>query len=157
MQVDNDYEHNVDGEDVIPHEWAENADPDPGAHSRDLRTGRENKRSRSFQLHEEHIQSGKRLQRLRSDPSTHYVPVPIGPAFPRRDRDSQRAKYCRLMLILFKPWRVASDLRDAGETWTAAFDRFTGVHTGGTGCILDNMQVMHECKDAKDVEDNRRR
>ncbi|KAF9780996.1 hypothetical protein BJ322DRAFT_992257, partial [Thelephora terrestris] len=85
------------------------------------------------------------------------VPVPIGPAFPRRDRSLQHAKYCRLMLILFKPWRVVGDLRDAGETWITAFNKFGTVCAEPTKCILDNMQVMHECKDAKDVEDNRRR
>ena len=61
------------------------------------------------------------------------------------------------MLILFKPWHVVGDLRDAGETWVQAFERFTGVCDKDTRRILDNMQVLHECKDVKDIEDRRRR
>ena len=118
---------------------------------------RRGKRSLTFQLHPEHMQSHKKSQRLRSDPSTYLIPVPIGPALPRRDPGPLHAKYCRLMLILFKPWRVAGDLRDGGETWIEAFDRFIRVCTKGTKRILDNMQVLHECKDAKDIEDRRRR
>ena len=38
------------------------------------------------------------------------VPVPIGPSIPRRDRKELKDKYCRLMLILFKPWCHAKDL-----------------------------------------------
>ncbi len=33
-----------------------------------------------------------------------FVAVPIGPSLPRRNVDKIRPKYCRLMLILFKPW-----------------------------------------------------
>ena len=111
----------------------------------------------TFQLDPKHMQSSKKAQRVRSDPSTHYIPVPIGPALPRRDVGPLYARYCRLMLILFKPWRMASDLRDAGETWAEAFNRFIEVCGEGTKHILDNMQVLHECKDAKDIEDRRRR
>lgn len=40
-----------------------------------------------------------------------YVLVPLGPPLPRYDRDSSREAYCRLMLILFKPWIIATDLK----------------------------------------------
>ncbi|KAJ3557567.1 hypothetical protein NM688_g1410 [Phlebia brevispora] len=36
--------------------------------------------------------------------------VPIGPSLLRRDRPEYQEKYCHLMLLLFKPWRRASDL-----------------------------------------------
>ena len=44
-------------------------------------------------------------------PNRRFIPVPIGPGIPRRDRDNAKDHYCRLMLILFKPWRHAKDLR----------------------------------------------
>ena len=61
------------------------------------------------------------------------------------------------MLILFKPWHIVGDLRDASEMWTEAFDQFLRTCTEGTKQILNNMQVMHKCKDAKDIEDCQRR
>jgi hypothetical protein len=118
---------------------------------------RRGRKSQTFQLQPEHMQSGKKAQRLRSNPSTYYIPVPVGPALPRRDPGPRYAKYCRLMLVLFKPWRTAHDLRDPTETWEEALARFVRTCTEGTRRILDNMQVLHECKDAKDIEDRRRR
>ncbi|KAF9642415.1 hypothetical protein BDM02DRAFT_3073987, partial [Thelephora ganbajun] len=73
-----------------------------------------------------------------------------GPALPRRDREHLYARYCRLMLILFKPWQTVDDLRDDGQTWPSAFKAFLETCDHSTKCILNNMQVMHECKDAKD-------
>ena len=61
------------------------------------------------------------------------------------------------MLILFKPWCVISDLQNPGEPWAEAFDRFVGTSSERIRRILNNMQVLHECKDAKDIEDRRRR
>jgi hypothetical protein len=119
--------------------------------------GRRSRKSQTFQLHPEHMQHGRRAQRLRSDPAAYYIPVTIGPVLPRRDRGLTYAKYCRLMLILFKPWRVVGDLREPNETWIQAFNRFIGTCTEDTKRILNNMQVLHECKDAKDIEDRRRR
>ncbi|KAF8226031.1 hypothetical protein L208DRAFT_1226639, partial [Tricholoma matsutake] len=57
-----------------------------------------------------------------------------------------------LMLILFKPWQSAFDLRMATESWMAAFNNFKM----GTFCppefqsIMNNMQLLHECKDRCD-------
>ncbi|KAJ6477272.1 hypothetical protein DFH09DRAFT_836450, partial [Mycena vulgaris] len=52
------------------------------------------------------------------------VPVVIGPAMPRRDVKELKHKHARLMLILFKPWRHASDLYVAGESWEDAYLNF---------------------------------
>ena len=61
------------------------------------------------------------------------------------------------MLILFKPWRAVNDLHEDSQTWTSAFKVFLETCDHNTKCILDNMQVMHKCKDAKDIEDQCRR
>ena len=131
-------------------------DEDVGSHA-PTHAPKRGRRCQTFPLHPDHTQSNRRAHRLRSDTTKHYIPVPIGPAFPRRDREHLYAKYCRLMLILFKPWQVVDDLRDEGQTWPSAFEAFSETCGQNVKRILDNMQVMHECKDAKDVEDRRRR
>ncbi|KAF9791305.1 hypothetical protein BJ322DRAFT_1171947 [Thelephora terrestris] len=115
------------------------------------------RKSRTFLLHAQHTQVSSKAQRLRSDPSGYFVPVPIGPALPRRDRSELFPKYCRLMLILFKPWCTVEDLRAPDQTWPNAFNEFVARSDNNTKSILDNMQVLHECRDAKDTEDQRRR
>ncbi|TEB31088.1 hypothetical protein FA13DRAFT_1629679, partial [Coprinellus micaceus] len=76
----------------------------------------------------------------------------IGPALPQRDRPSLWAKYCRLMLIFFKPWRNVEDLCEGHPSWPKAFDVFlrspTCTQTAQT--LMRNMQVFHECKDSRD-------
>ena len=61
------------------------------------------------------------------------------------------------MLILFKPWRTGEDLQTPDQTWADTFDEFVKTCDNSTRSILNNMQVLHECCDAKDVEDQRRR
>jgi hypothetical protein len=61
-------------------------------------------------LQRDHDQAGSHILRVRAL-SEALIPVPIGPGIPRRDKPDMRARYCRLMLIFFKPWRQASDLR----------------------------------------------
>ncbi|PBK65644.1 hypothetical protein ARMSODRAFT_860094, partial [Armillaria solidipes] len=58
--------------------------------------------------------------------------------------------YCRLMLILFKPWRHASDLRADGQSWVDAFHAFREVCTERITFIMNNMQILHECWDSRD-------
>ncbi|KAK0429964.1 hypothetical protein EV421DRAFT_1722283, partial [Armillaria borealis] len=81
--------------------------------------------------------------------SARLVPVPLGPSIPRRDRPQLYERYCRLMLIFFKPWVTASDLCGKGEKWSHAFDTFFGK-TSVWQSRLDNMQILHECRDSRD-------
>ncbi|KAJ3884614.1 hypothetical protein GG344DRAFT_60321, partial [Lentinula edodes] len=78
------------------------------------------------------------------------VPVPIGPPIPRRDRPQLWHKYCRLMLILFKPWRSVSDLCSPEQSWSDAFSDFVAVCDHATKSVIDNMQILHECRDSRD-------
>ena len=75
------------------------------------------------------------------------VVVPIGPSLPHRDQEENYAKYCRIMLILFKPWRDATDLRKKNETWAAAFDEFKVNCSTEIKILMDNMQLLHECRE----------
>ncbi|KAG0694565.1 hypothetical protein DFH29DRAFT_760415, partial [Suillus ampliporus] len=57
-------------------------------------------------------------------------------------------KYCHLMLILFKPWRFVSDLKQGTQSWTEAFNIFQHTCSNTVTLILNNMQILHECKDS---------
>ena len=78
------------------------------------------------------------------------VPVPIGPSIPRRDQPDVYERYCRLMLILFKPWRLPVDLREPGEGWSNAFAEFARTADAKHKQVIDNMQILHECRDSRD-------
>ena len=95
----------------------------------------------------EHRECGRKELRMRK---RDVVPVPIGPAIPRRDQPEVYHRYCRLMLILFKPWRGSSDLREPGDSWLEAFEAFGETMAMGHKQIVDNMQVLHECRDSRD-------
>ena len=78
------------------------------------------------------------------------IPVPIGPALPRRDRDYEWNKYCRLMLLLFKPWRSVSDLRMHFNNWPRAYEDEVPRFDAEVNDIMSNMQLLHECRDSRD-------
>jgi hypothetical protein len=110
----------------------------------------ESKQASTYELHPQHPEYLRKIQRVRKNPNKHFVLVPIGRAMPRRDRAELYAKYARLMLILFKPWRVEADLRGNIASWPEAFDEFSKSCTKEMRRVMDNMQILHECKDSKD-------
>ena len=77
-----------------------------------------------------------------------FIPVPIGPSLPRCDRDEVKARYCCLMLILFKPWRHTNDLQLLGQSWEVAFSEFLKQCSLGFKTKIKNMQLLHECHDS---------
>lgn len=105
--------------------------------------------------HDEHLRSYAIL----CHPLEAYIPVPVGPALPRRDRPELREKYCRAMLILFKPWRHPKDLLGDCSSWEDAFQQFVASDqcTRRVLELLDNMQVFHECRDSRDDHYRNRR
>jgi len=107
------------------------------------------KKRPTVELCSTHLEAASHLLRVRS-PNKRRVPVPIGPGIPRRDREETKARYCRLMLILFKPWRHSSDLRVAGQTWQDSFESFLDHCPPRFKTIMDNMQILHECRDSRD-------
>ncbi|KAJ3761500.1 hypothetical protein EV360DRAFT_37618, partial [Lentinula raphanica] len=94
---------------------------------------------------------------LLTAPVCRRIPVPIGPAVPRRDRPQVFERYARLMLILFKPWRSHNDLCRSGQPWSEAFAEFHQECSPLTQKYMDNMQVLHECKDSRDDHFEERR
>ena len=53
------------------------------------------------------------------------------------------------MLILFKPWRHASDLREKDQKLEEAFKLFQKNCSSHVNKIMDNMQILHECQDSR--------
>ncbi|KAI0059383.1 hypothetical protein BV25DRAFT_1781053, partial [Artomyces pyxidatus] len=93
------------------------------------------------------------VSRLRAVP---YVPVLLGPSLPRADRSpEEHEQWCRAMMILFKPWRSFADLKGVGDSWTMAFDAH--CFPAHLLKIMDNINVEHECKDAREQYDEERR
>ncbi|KAJ7131265.1 hypothetical protein C8R44DRAFT_613105, partial [Mycena epipterygia] len=74
----------------------------------------------------------------------------MGPGLPRRDREELKHKHARLMLILFKPWRHCTDLLSEDETWLEAYNEFLATCSPEVIVVIDNMQLLHECKDSRD-------
>ena len=100
-----------------------------------------------FYFASEHIESKTHRLSIRTHEKK-FVLVPIGPSIPRRDQRKTYARYCRLMLIFFKPWRHASDLRATGQKWEDAFKSYMEICPHDVKKMLDNMQILHECRDS---------
>ncbi|KAI0067116.1 hypothetical protein BV25DRAFT_1771986, partial [Artomyces pyxidatus] len=84
------------------------------------------------------------------------VPVLLGPMLPRDDRSAEeKDAFCRAMLILFKPWRKLSDLKLPGESWSSAYDRFE--FGSAARKVIENVNVEHQCRDARERIDTERR
>lgn len=91
--------------------------------------------------------------RLRESP---FVPVLLGDALPRNDRGpNEREQWCRAMIILFTPWRNASDLLSKDDTWLQRFEKTAFSESAQS--IISNINVENECKDARDAYSKKRR
>lgn len=96
-----------------------------------------------------HPEAKSHFSRRRRD-LNRFVPVLVGPRVYRRDIPDDRENYCRLMLILFKPWRDAVDLKMNSTTWEDAFLSFRDTAQPSVLKVIENMQRLHECKDSRD-------
>ncbi|KAG2124261.1 hypothetical protein BD769DRAFT_1358983, partial [Suillus cothurnatus] len=57
-------------------------------------------------------------------------------------------RYCQLMIMLFKPWRISTDLRSSGQSWEEAFAQFRASAHSRSLQVMNNMQMLHECRDS---------
>ncbi|CAM4986460.1 unnamed protein product, partial [Rotaria socialis] len=80
----------------------------------------------------------------------HHVPILYGPQIPRRDRDDTRERYSRALLTLFVPWRTVSDLCNTSQTWEEAFKVQQHLISVHSWTIIENIQLLHECKKDRD-------
>ncbi|KAI9061814.1 hypothetical protein FKP32DRAFT_1555351, partial [Trametes sanguinea] len=86
------------------------------------------------------------------------VPVILGERIPRSDRDmAEHEMWARMMSILFVPWRSVTDLRQQDESWNAAFERHRASISEKHLEVIGNMNVLSECRDARDAHREMRR
>ncbi|OSD06156.1 hypothetical protein PYCCODRAFT_1335341, partial [Trametes coccinea BRFM310] len=104
---------------------------------------------------EEHTQYHTHHLRRRTEWT---IPIILGDRTPRSDRGSEEKEaWARMMLILFVPWRSSCDLRAANESWTAAFERHSAALSLTYLKIMENMNVLSECRDVRDAHRDMRR
>ncbi|KAF6747791.1 hypothetical protein DFP72DRAFT_821268, partial [Ephemerocybe angulata] len=75
------------------------------------------------------------------------VPNLLGPYLPKADGDD-RDYYCCTILTLFVPWRSPMELRSSSESWSETFVRASILPRHLQ--IISNMNIRHECYDARD-------
>ncbi|KAI0684406.1 hypothetical protein C8Q76DRAFT_620384, partial [Earliella scabrosa] len=79
------------------------------------------------------------------------IPVILGDRIPRYDRSSEeRERWARTMLVLFRPWRHPQDLKEPEESWHDAYERYQAQIPREHMDIIHNMNVLSECRDARD-------
>ena len=82
--------------------------------------------------------------------STPVVPVLLGPQIPRREREETRERYSRALLTLFVLWRTVHDLCTSNQTWSEALNARNSLISNNSRQIIDNIQLLHECKNDRD-------
>lgn len=140
-------ERTEDGRNVVVEDDGEEIDVEDveGRVRHDDVSGDGRKCPRRYRFLPAHKDCEKKHVRLRT---RNIVPVPIGPAMPRRDQETS-TRYFRLMMILFKPWRKVSELRDLDDSWVLAFEKFSATLHDDHQRVLNNMQVLNECRDSR--------
>jgi hypothetical protein len=103
--------------------------------------------NKRYPFQKEHPQATTHVMMAHSQP---HVPVLYGPQIPRRDRDDTRERYSRAILTLFVPWRTVLDLCDTNQTWQDAFGWQQGLIPTHSRNIIENIQLLHECKKDRD-------
>ena len=80
----------------------------------------------------------------------HITPVLIGRGVPQRDKIEHADAHAATMLTLFKPWSssTTSPLKSPSASWTEAYTEFVRNLDPQYMKRIDNMQAVHECKDA---------
>ncbi|CAF1138381.1 unnamed protein product [Didymodactylos carnosus] len=83
--------------------------------------------------------------------SINVVPVLIGSKIPRKDKEETNERYARCLLALFVPWRKVEDLCEVHQTWDQALELYKHLITSESRRIIQNIQLLHECKEDRDA------
>ncbi len=79
------------------------------------------------------------------------VPVILGSHIARNDRsEEERESWARTVLILFVPWQTPADLKERGESWMESYARQQRYIPRQHRSIICNMNVLNQCRDARD-------
>ncbi|KAJ7462830.1 hypothetical protein B0H11DRAFT_1631201, partial [Mycena galericulata] len=98
--------------------------------------------TRSHPQFDTHVQSVRRKR---------VVPVVVGPKFHRPDRSPEEKElWAKDIVILFKSWRIPSDLKSAHESWIDVAEAMYLDLDSWKKRVIRNMNVLSECRDARD-------
>ena len=78
------------------------------------------------------------------------VPVLVGPAIPRHDREDTAERYARAILTLFHPWTTVFDICHVGQSWSEALVMLQPTFNAESNKVISNIQLVHECKRDRD-------
>ena len=78
------------------------------------------------------------------------VPVLVGPAIPREDREDTAERYARAILTLFHPWTTVFDIRHVNQPWSEALIMLQPTFSAESIKVISNIQLLHECKRDRD-------
>ena len=78
------------------------------------------------------------------------VPVLVGAAIPREDREDTAERYARAILTLFHPWTTVFDICDVNQPWSEALIMLQPTFSSKSNKVISNIQLLHECKRDRD-------
>lgn len=78
------------------------------------------------------------------------IPVLVGPAIPRCDREDTAQRYARAILTLFHPWTTVLDLCHLNQSWIEALTVLQTTFSTQSNRVISNIQLLHECKRDRD-------
>ena len=78
------------------------------------------------------------------------VPVLVGPAIPRHDREDTAERYAQAILTLFHPWTTVFDICHVGQSWSEALVMLQPTFDADSNKVISNIQLLHECKRDRD-------
>jgi hypothetical protein len=78
------------------------------------------------------------------------VPVLVGPAIPRHDREDTAERYARAILTLFYPWTTIFDICHVGQPWSEALVMLQPTFNAESNKVISNIQLLHECRRDRD-------
>ncbi|KAJ3493916.1 hypothetical protein NLJ89_g10914 [Agrocybe chaxingu] len=88
---------------------------------------------------------------------TKHVPVLLGPSIPNLDKSVEgKELWAKYMLVLFRPWRSPLNLKERGQTWLQSYEHYETQLSLEHRQVIANMNVLTECKEARDVHISRR-
>jgi hypothetical protein len=78
------------------------------------------------------------------------VPVLVGPAIPRHDREDTAERCARAILTLFHPWTTVFDICHVSQPWSEALVMLQPTFNAKSNKVISNIQLLHECKRDRD-------
>ena len=74
------------------------------------------------------------------------VPVLVGPAIPRENREDTVERHARAILTLFYPWATVFDICHASQPWSEALTMLQPTFNAESHKVILNIQLLHEYK-----------